>query len=691
MSFLFPNFLWALSALSIPVAIHLFNFLRPKKVLFSNVRFLRSIKEQTNSSRKLRHFLILLCRLAFLFFLVMAFAQPYLADKGVKAESGKKYVSIYVDNSFSMQTETGDGSALDVALRSAEKIINSYSGNTWFQVFTNDFSGKSQYFYSPEKARDMLAEVRFSNTFRDIPSVIKRQQSAAQTLREGRAGEFFMLSDFQKSTAGNIADVVSDSSRRYYLLPLKPAKTANLFIDSVWLNTPFVKVNENNNLEVSVYNAGNAEATALVLKMFIDEVQVSTASLTVNPGSAARTHFTFSIGTPDAHKCRISIEDRPVIFDNDYYFVLKTAPKIKVMHIYKDRLPYVPKVFSNESLFELKTFPAGNTDYDYFKRADLIVTDGITVLDAGLREALLAALARGASLAIFPGRNADAVGYNALLSGSALRPALAGSDTAKNSNTHSLQNPDIKNPFFEGVFESVAPNTVMPNAAPVFTWPKAGVNLLTYRNGNAFLAESKAGKGKVYLFASPLDAGTKSNFAQHSLFVACMYRIAELSLPGNNRLAFSFQEKNISLPSDTAPGEQAFTLNKGKLSIIPGRHLSDRRLLLELPKTDMEAGYYDLKLGDKTLQTLAINYGSKESRLDIFTPEELKQAISPMRNFRLFDADNDGASAAAYVQHNRGVPLWKQAILLALAFLLAEVLLIRFWKNRPAAVSTSAE
>ena len=691
MSFLYPQFLWALTALSIPVIIHLFNFLRPRKVLFTNVRFLRSIKEQTNQSHKLRHLLILLCRLLFLALLVLAFAQPYIADKGVQASEGKKYVSIYVDNSFSMQSETGDGSALDVALRSAEKLVNSYGSNTYFQIFSNDFSGKSQYYYAPEKARDMLAEIKYGNTFRDLASVVKRQASAFRNLHQsGTGGEFFIISDFQRSTLGGLSDlnkIAPDTARRYYLLPVQPEKTANLFIDSVWINKPFVKVNENNLLNVSVFNAGNAEAQGLVLKLFIDDVQVSTASLTVGAGSNALTHFTFSIGSPQAHKCRISMEDRPVIFDNDYYFVLKTAPKIKVMHLYAGNPEYLKNVFGNAELFDLHSYPIGNTDYDYFQKADVIVTEGINTLDAGLREALQKALSDGKSVALFPSPRPDAPSYNNLCGAFGLHPVaapLSGSpagapDTVRNAAGNSLQNPDTKNPFFEGVFESVAANTVLPYAAPALTWNKAGVTLLQYRNGNPFLSEAQAGKGKIYLFAAPPDQGAKGNFAQHALFVPVMYRIGEQSLPGEKRLAYSFRDKSISVPIDSILPDRAYTLNKGSVSIIPAQHAANRALLMELPKTDMEAGWYQLRLNGQTRADLAFNYGSEESRLTNYTPSELQQVFSPFKNFRIFNAENDAAAAASYVQHNRGVPYWKQALIASLLFLLAEVLLIRFW------------
>ena len=81
MSFLYPGFLWALTALAIPVIIHLFYFRRYQKVYFSNVRFLKEIKEETATRNRLKHWLILVARLLAITALVLAFAQPFFPDE----------------------------------------------------------------------------------------------------------------------------------------------------------------------------------------------------------------------------------------------------------------------------------------------------------------------------------------------------------------------------------------------------------------------------------------------------------------------------------------------------------------------------------------------------------------------------------------------------------------------------------
>ena len=49
MKFLYPQFLYALALVAIPIIIHLFNFRKFRTVYFSNVQFLKSVKEKTKS------------------------------------------------------------------------------------------------------------------------------------------------------------------------------------------------------------------------------------------------------------------------------------------------------------------------------------------------------------------------------------------------------------------------------------------------------------------------------------------------------------------------------------------------------------------------------------------------------------------------------------------------------------------
>ena len=140
MQFIYPSFLWALMALAIPIIIHLFYFRRFKRVLFTNVKYLKEIKEETSNRNRLKNLLVLLSRCLAVAGLVFAFAQPYFPT-GDRIKSGINHISVFVDNSFSMTAARQDIPLLDFAKDKARLIINSYSEEDKFQVLSHDFEG----------------------------------------------------------------------------------------------------------------------------------------------------------------------------------------------------------------------------------------------------------------------------------------------------------------------------------------------------------------------------------------------------------------------------------------------------------------------------------------------------------------------------------------------------------------------
>ena len=115
MKFVYPEFLYALFAIAIPIVIHLFNFRKFKKIYFSNVQFLKEVKQETQSKSKLKHLLVLLARIFTISFLVFAFAQPYFPTENQLSTPKDKVVGIYLDNSFSMESTGELGALLDEA------------------------------------------------------------------------------------------------------------------------------------------------------------------------------------------------------------------------------------------------------------------------------------------------------------------------------------------------------------------------------------------------------------------------------------------------------------------------------------------------------------------------------------------------------------------------------------------------
>ncbi|MES2734570.1 MAG: BatA domain-containing protein [Bacteroidota bacterium] len=697
MNFLYPSFLFGFLAAAIPIAIHLFNFRRTKKVFFTNVQFLKAVKTSTNSFRRLKQLLILAARILFIVCLVLTFAQPFIASTNQAVIDGRAVKSIYLDNSLSMESQSGNERYLDLAIDKINGLLGTMPNSPSFQLITNDFDSKEQYVVGIEKIRERMAGMNLSPTYRSLSTIYQRQASLLERHSASQQNQLFWFSDFQKSTVGDLdksagSGLPLDSVNRLYLVPVQAQEYRNVYIDSVWLATPFLKEMQNNELSIRLVNSGNEEVKDLSAKLFIDDTQVSTTSANLRANGSTVATFNFNLREKGFKRGRITFEDNPVTFDNEYYFVLNASPSIQITHLYEG-VPrsenYVSDVFSNETAFSLQSFNSSNVDNERLTRSDLVVLEGITQLDATRRASLDRFVRSGGSLLIILPAQPDLAFYSSWLGSFSIRGVMkpAASQPAI-ATPQMLAPPDKSNPFFSDIFENTTQSSAinMPVAVPVLTWQLTGSRLLTFKDNQPFLSQSRVQRGKVYVCASPLTEAY-GNFASHALFVPILYKLASLSKI-QEPLAYTFQDNAIALEMASAQANNIYKLRKGKLEIIPDQHINGNQVILELPKGSqandkqvLESGYYELTLNDKPERLLAFNYDKKESQMDFYTSADLKRIFANRKNVQVFDSVEQGDFVKEFREQNIGVTLWKYFLLAALFFLLVEIVLIRLVKG----------
>jgi hypothetical protein len=678
-NFLYPQFLFGLLAVSIPIVIHLFNLQKPRKVLFPNVKFLKQVQQSTSNKLKLKHLLILLSRICFIIFLVLTFAQPFLINKDAGNMKGTPFVALYLDNSFSMQNELAQDKALDVGVKSIQQLTDLFPGTTSYGFLTNDFEGKDQYFRNKDKINERISEINFSNNYRAAAAILQRQHQALLT-QGAKNKHIVWFSDFQKSTLGDLS-LPFDSTINYHLVPIQNTDISNVSVDSAWLSNPLVKAGENNTLEVNLLNSGTKEVRELTVKLYIDNIQVSSAVVDIKPESYTNTFFIFNISGEGQKKASIRFEDYPVVFDNEYYLTLNVSPKINILHLYDKEGAYISNVYSNETIFEPTNSRSGDFDYSKIARANLIVLDGLKNISPALLKPLKDFIEQGGSLLVFPDKEADKKSYeNFALQFQLQNPEMVKLDTTQKLSSEMLP-PDFSNPFFNNVFEKKDIRMAMPFAYPSVKWGRRGEIILRYKNAEPFLSSVSFGKGTIFLAASPLE-NELTSFHKHSLFVPVMYKIAFNSIVSAERLAYSFQETTIPVDvnNEKIIPNSIYTLEAKEFNMIPAQWRAGGKLVLDLPSEQMRAGFYDLKLNGKIEKSIAVNYGKKESKMTYYNQDELKKITEKNKNVKIYNAESSDQFADSFRQDNIGTPLWKYFLVGALLFLMIEILLIRFFK-----------
>ena len=666
MNFLYPSFLWALGVLAIPVIIHLFNFRRTVKVYFSNNRFLKQVKEATTAKRRLKHYLILASRLLFLFFLVITFCQPIIPAKNQLTNNHT--IVLYLDNSQSMSAQMEDKvRGLDAGVTFVRNIVSLFPPDTRYKLITNDFAPFSNSFKTKSEVLDLLTQVRLSPVSRTMQEVLDRVRQQGQAQQQQ---EVFWISDLQKSTLGIIPKTL-DSSAQWRLVPIRFASLANIFVDTAYLENPFAASGEKNVLRVKVRNDGKRDVDQLNLKLTINNIQSGAGTIDVPQGGVAETTFDLATGLSGLNEARISFNDFPVSFDNEFFFALNFTDKIKVVEIKKDNLTTpVEKVYGNKQVFTYQGFAVSNFNYNELAQADLVVVNGLNTVDPSLTNALLDYINKGGTLLLAPGTQPDVNNLKNLAQ-------VPGLNSLPKAEPLELDRPDFSNPFFENVFEEKSTSLAMPKAARLLDLGGDRSAILKFKNDQAFLSLFNRG-GKLYILATALESDF-TDFHQHALFVPVMYRIAASARRSETKPYYTLRENLITLRLDSVNDDVPLKL-VGKEEVIPGQRKVADRVFIDVPKFSVEQGFYDVVSQGDTVDLIAFNLNKEESLMEQYTGEEVKAMAGGGENISIFTATSSGAFSNEIKERYLGTPLWKYALLLALLFILAEILLIRFMK-----------
>jgi hypothetical protein len=680
MQFVFPAFLAAMLALAIPILIHLFYFRRFKKVYFTNVSFLKEVKDETSNRRRLRNLLVLLMRCLAIAFLVLAFAQPFI-PRSDTVKQGEKAVSIFIDNSYSMGALSEQSPLIELAKQRARDIVSAYGPADRFQVLTNEFEGRDQRLISRDDALNRIDEIQIGPSNRQLSKVLTRQQQALAT---GTAQNqlSFLITDFQKNAAD--LDNFADTSLEVNLVPMRSVQESNVSIDSVWFEQPVQVLNQPARLLVRVRNYGTEAAEEIRLSFWNDGQLKPVGALSVEAGASKVDTVSFNIIRPGWHQVRLSITDYPIQFDDDFYLSFNVAERVEVLSINGIASnPYIKRAYAGAGFFKLEDADVRSLDYSRFNQYQLIILNEVQNISTGLAQELQQFVEKGGNVLLFPARNADLSSYNAFLQTYGASPLGAFEETPREAaqlNTEAY--------VFNDVYENKSANLRLPGTQGNFSIPvNRGDYLITYRDGTAQLASFQLGDGELYVYAAPLNDKVSELVRNAEVFVPMLFKMAISGLK-SQRIAYTIgADEVLDAPHQiSASGEMVYKLkrlqddkNPEGAEFIPEQRILGTRVMLTPGNQVVDAGWYGLFLQpDSTLYEYAFNYDRKESDLRFLNSDELASIDRP--NWALLNGNARTNFAQVVDEQNQGIVLWRWCLIFALLFLALEGLFLRLWK-----------
>ncbi len=676
MKFAYPEFLFALFAIAIPIIIHLFNFRKFKKIYFSNVSFLREVKKESQSKSKLKHLLILFSRILAILFLVLAFAQPFIPSANSN-QNINNIIGIYIDNSFSMENIGENGSLLDEAKAKATELVNSYQKTDHFVICDNKFSAGSQRLLNAEEAITKIENIEITPETRMISTVYSRLQEVLNSNSTEKTNKsIVILSDFQKTT-NDFAEIKNDSLIHAFLLPIVSTKKNNLYVDSCWFENPTHLLLQQEKLMVRIKNNSDQDLENIPLKLFINDNLISPASFSVKANDNSIVELNYQNHTKGIQAGKIELTDAPVTMDDAFYFSYLISENINIMEIVGDDAePNIKAIFSSDSLFLLTSSSVNQVDYSKIKQSNLIVLNSLKDISSGLASSLKSYAENGGSLTIIPSKEIDFTSYQTFAT-------LLQINSFTELDTSSLKISEINytHPLYSTVFEGKPENNI--NLPSITEHYKQSLNatsfknvLLKLKNNDPFLTEYKIKKGTVYLINGSLDEDA-GNFSKHAIFVPTLYNMALLSQL--NYPLFYTIGKNEVLTLNTIEKEGSLKIKQTDFELIPRTKTDADNTSIFVTEGIALAGNYLLE-SSTTKLGLSFNYNRLESDLSTFSLDELKdQAINYSLNSSIIDT-NSASIKSAFNEIKNGKKYWKLCIILALLFLAIEIALIKLFK-----------
>ncbi|MFQ5707386.1 MAG: BatA domain-containing protein [bacterium] len=691
LTFLNSAILLGLSAVAIPILIHLFTRKKVKTVYFSSLRFLIELQKHKIRRLKIRQILLLIVRALIILALVLAFARPALKSSSASSlESGAQITAVIIlDNTLSMGREFAGKRLLDIAKQRALEVLNLLRpGDEIYLLYPQappKFAHKGPR-YSLDTVRELIENTELSfrttdylSTFRAAEEILRKSQNINK--------EVYFISDMQKNglrpqESGDGAKLF-DKHVNVFVLPVQSTERTNLDIASVRLANQILERDKVVEIESELRSHSQHRLKDRLVHLFVNGKRVGQQALDFEATSTQKVLFKMIPDRTGFQSGFVQLEDDELLDDNTRYFTYRILDEIPVLIVTG---PSANSRYLKLALHPEKTSTTNVTvdeiDYNKFPEQNLnkyrvVVFANVPRLDNVASLKLQKFVAAGGGFLVFLGEDVNLRNYNETIQRKMHLPLL--SETYGNATGEqflSLGKIDFSHPIFRGVFEEDQKQISSPHIRFVVKIhaEKPIDTIIEYSNGQPFLFETSFRKGSVMYFTTGLS-NNWSDLVFKGIFVPLIYRSITYLAGG------TVNERNDFLIGD----EIAYRANK---------HLSHNEIVMRKPdSTDVHVkpeiaqgdylirfhdtelpGIYSLYSGGTRLAQWAVNYDPEET---MTTPFKTKVLANHLAANQVVEIQLSDDIAERLEQSRFGRELWKYFIALALILTVLEMAVMR--------------
>ena len=578
MTFQHPEYNWAFLLLLIPILIHLLKFRREPTLYFPGVFRLKEILKSSQKSKRIRHWLILITRLALWSLIILTFSKPSLLPNSQSSFTSQTRLVLW-DNSPSMWLPDANG-----------KIPAEEAKKSWIQWLAGPLSLEStELAHQPGETKTVSNNKDFARELEKISSGASYTDLRYLIPQQGASNyDVWVVTDGAKDAIDPLDKQLPKKNKRIFLFP--HTDVYNVSIDSAW--TSNINLGE---INVQLSRNENASHDTLEVRLFAKGDWVKSQSVFFKPKqSMVSTTITLEKFKSEPFELRINTDEYKL--DNHLYchplvshpiavFLNKSAPKKarSLVSVLEDRLRFTDSIQTADA-----TWMIGDNLPKFLEQADSLSSHGISTV-------------------IYP--------YST--------NAIFGATWGEMNFKRSKFNIDYKGlnrwPFDAAYTQDLQAGSELPKMNGRFNFsgsrPLDWQTVLNTEDGKPFLLKKSKGDANIWMFLGSFEED-ESNWVSSAWFLSVMGQLLFTEASSSTEICSFVGTANFQVPQKLgfSLDEAAILNNKQNKWNIP-LSVKEKGLVLDfLDANDIPAGHYELS-NPRNASSLSIGLNSPRREL----------------------------------------------------------------------------
>ena len=692
LSFIHTLMLAGLTALVIPVLIHLLLKRKTTRLRFSTVQFFAPQDEQSSRRRRLRHWLLLSLRLLIVALLVLAFARPYLPQgRASDAARQRRQVVLVVDRSASMQAVGTDGPRWTRAKERMQSVIAGLRPEDRVALVgcsrrAEVLSGFAPPVALAKQVSDLQPTYDTSNLGEGLQQAVRLLSASDLKARS----TIYLVSDLQRSACEHLASVPVPRQVEIDLLAV-----GALFAPNLALTRLQVEARNDTSPQVSAASFSDEANPHVPLDFSLDGTVAFSRSVGLEAGAATNVEFALPALKPGWHDLKAALRTQDALEADNFRYAAFYVPEPVQALVVEPRT--TSRVFEEASFFLTAALDPTKDSTDRVAGAyrlvqttpealrsqlsgrrgqrpyDVVIMPGMKQIPPGSGEALTAFVQAGGGLLLFLGEGVSANHYKSELRN--LLPAQLGEPEVSTEAGAGwrMGEVDAKTAVFAAFRLPHSGDLHIPEFSKRYrlTPVAAASPLALFDDGLPLLLTRPVGQGRVALVNTSADTSW-NDWPKHKTFVPWLHGLGSYlarktgpdPLQATNTFAVG---EDCDLEMGAGAGHVQFRLQtpSGQAMLLTADDQGRLRdLAFALP------GVYSLRdRSGRELRRLAVNVPPQESDLAALRPAEFQQQLA-----RVPEPPKTTLLAGLSGSANARREFWAVVLLGVLALLLLETL-----------------